>query len=77
MNIWKITTIILLLVILILGLMIKSNIMEENKEYNINGFKITKGNFDSIIENLGSESGFNICSIKDNNCIIMIRNKGK
>lgn len=64
MNIWKITSIIFIVMIFGLSLNLYSN---SNETYDFENFEIKKSTLDNIAEEIGEF--FVICDIDTNNCL--------
>ncbi len=66
MNIWKITSIVLILAIISLSVLIYS----QQETYKFGDFEIKKSQLDSISDEIGEEfNNFNICEIDSDECI--------
>lgn len=69
MNIWKVLTIIFLLVIVGLGIYLQS---ETKKEVQVGDFHIGKESFNSLVENVDVEQPVIICDMKEDKCLRFI-----
>jgi hypothetical protein len=78
-NTWRTVSIFLLIMAFILTV----NLIKQKETYNLNGMKIEKYNFDSLIKNINenpilqNSTAFRICNIKDNTCIMLNRKNGE
>jgi len=73
MNIWKITTIILFLLIMGLVTYLEFGIIKEN--YKFGDFVIEKKSFENIVQPIANNRVFILCDIKKDQCIQLQKNE--